>query len=69
VSDDRKQNVIFFGACIIAAVRLARETEIKTSPRVMARIGDSVAIARLVWQYLERDRPKTSQAAQWNQNT
>jgi hypothetical protein len=67
MSDERSQNVIFFGACIIAAVRLARETEIKTSPRVMARIGDSVAIARMVWQYLDRDKPQRQ--PRWNANT
>jgi hypothetical protein len=67
MSDERKQNVIFFGACIIAAVRLAREEKIITSPRVMARIGDSVAIARMVWQYLDRDKPQ--RLPQWNANT
>ena len=59
--DERKANVIFFGACIIAAVRLARE-EIRNTPRVVSRVGESVELARMILRYLERDRgnPRTT---------
>jgi hypothetical protein len=55
VADDRKLNVLFFGACIIAAVRLARE-EIRNTPRVMSRVGESVELARMIQLYLERNK-------------
>jgi hypothetical protein len=42
-------------------------TGVQTSP--LTRIGDLVALSRMVWQYLERDKPKTPQAAHWNHNT
>lgn len=49
---DRSRNLIYLGSCLIAAVRLAREEQIKPSPRVMSRIGDSVQLAKMVWGYL-----------------
>jgi hypothetical protein len=55
MSDDRKQNVLFFGACIIAAVRLARE-EIRNTPRVVSRVSESVELARMIQRYLGRDK-------------
>jgi hypothetical protein len=50
----RKRNVIYLGACLIAAVRLAREEEIKLMPRVISKIDDSIRLARMVWQHMMR---------------
>jgi hypothetical protein len=38
--------IIFPGACLIAAVRLAREGNWGNSPRVASRIGDAINLAR-----------------------
>jgi hypothetical protein len=38
--------IIFLGACLIAAVRLAREESWTNSPRVAARISDAIMMAR-----------------------
>jgi hypothetical protein len=62
VADDRKLNVLFFGACIIAAVRLARE-EIRNTPRVMGRVGEAVELARMILRYLDRDQPTAKSGA------
>jgi hypothetical protein len=42
--------LIYLGACLIAAVRLAKEEKWDNSPRVVARISDSVQMAYKVWQ-------------------
>jgi len=57
--DDHKQNVaILIAASIIAAVRLNKE-EIKNTPRVQARIADSIQLARMIWQRIAQDRKST----------
>jgi hypothetical protein len=50
----RERNVIYLGACLIAAVRLAREEEIKLVPRVICKIDDSIRLAEMVWNHLMR---------------
>jgi hypothetical protein len=49
--------IIYLGACLIAAVRLAREEKWDNSPRVASRIADSVELARKVWERIAREPP------------
>jgi hypothetical protein len=49
--------LIFLGACLIAAVRLAREEKWDNSPRVVSRIADSVHLAQRVFQRVKNDFP------------
>lgn len=49
--------LIFLGACLIAAVRLAREEKWDNSPRVVARISDSVHLAQRVYESVKRALP------------
>jgi hypothetical protein len=49
IGEDRAKNVIYLGACLIAAVRLAREEKLVCSPRVMNRIAESIQLARMIW--------------------
>jgi hypothetical protein len=56
-SEDAKmgatERIIYLGACLIAAVRLAREEKWDNSPRVASRISDSIQLA---YRVLERVR-------------
>ena len=46
---DRFASTLVIAASIIAAVRLAREEQVgRPSPRVVAAIGDAVALARMI---------------------
>ena len=45
--------VIFLGACLIAAVRLAREEKWDNSPRVATRIGDAINMARRIYDQMK----------------
>ena len=46
---DRFASTIVIGACIIAAIRLAREENIgRSSPKLYSAIGDSIALARAI---------------------
>ena len=46
---DRFASTIVIGACIIAAIRLAREENIgRSSPKLYSVIGDSIALARAI---------------------
>lgn len=49
--------LIYLGACLIAAVRLAREEKLDNSPRVIARISDSVQLAYRVWEKVRKEFP------------
>lgn len=49
--------LIYLGACLIAAVRLAREEKWDNSPRVVSRISDSVQLAQRIWDRLKREMP------------
>jgi hypothetical protein len=50
--------LIYLGACLIAAVRLAKEEKWDNSPRVVARISDAVQLAYKVWQRVNREFPE-----------
>jgi hypothetical protein len=49
--------IIYLGACLIAAVRLAREDKWDNSPRVAARIGDAINLARRIYDRMKSDFP------------
>ena len=55
VSDDpRQKNALLVAASLIAAVRTAREEEIKErSPRIICKVDDSVRLARMVLKRIE----------------
>jgi hypothetical protein len=46
--------IIYLGACLIAAVRLAREEDWGNSPRVVARISDS---AKRIYDRMKNEFP------------
>jgi hypothetical protein len=50
--------IIFLGACLIAAVRLAREENWDNTPRVAARIGDAINLARRIYDRIKSDFPQ-----------
>lgn len=50
--------LIYLGACLIAAVRLAREEHWDNSPRIVSRIGDSVFLAQKIWERVRREFPQ-----------
>jgi hypothetical protein len=54
MDDGRKQAVLVIAASIVAAIRLNKFKKIDRTPAVMSKIADSVQIARLVLQYVER---------------
>jgi hypothetical protein len=45
--------IIYLGACLIAAVRLAREEDWGNSPRVVSRIGDSINLAKRIYDRMK----------------
>jgi len=45
--------IIYLGACLIAAVRLAREEDWRNSPRVAARIGDAITMAKRIYDRMK----------------
>jgi hypothetical protein len=49
--------LIYLGACLIAAVRLAREEKWDNSPRVTSRISDAIELARRIYQRMKSDFP------------
>lgn len=49
--------IIYLGACLIAAVRLAREEKWDHSPRVAARIGDAINLARRIYDRMKTEFP------------
>ena len=51
----RENGALLIAASIVAAIRLRGEPIVR-SPKVMAAIADSVQLARLVLQELERNR-------------
>jgi hypothetical protein len=50
-------NVVAIGACIIAAIRLAREPELKHTPRVISQITDSVTLAHRIYRKVRDEFP------------
>ncbi len=52
---DRFASTLVIGACIIAAVRLARDENIsRPSPRLASVIGDCVGLARMILEKVLR---------------
>ena len=49
--------IIFLGACLIAAVRLAKEESWSPSPRVVSRIADSIQMAKRIYERMKGDYP------------
>jgi hypothetical protein len=47
--------IIYLGACLIAAVRLAREEKWDNSPRVVSSISDSIQLAQRIWERVKRE--------------
>jgi hypothetical protein len=60
VEDRRRGDRVFdfLGACLIAAVRLAREDKWDNSPRVAARIGDAINLARRIYGRMRAEFPQ-----------
>jgi hypothetical protein len=55
--DPRQKNALLIAASLIAAVRTAREEEIKpNSPRIVCKVDDSVRLAQMVLRRIERER-------------
>jgi len=51
--EDAPWKVIYLGACLIAAVRLAREEDWGNSPRVVSRISDSINMAKRIYDRMK----------------
>jgi len=51
--------IIYLGACLIAAVRLAREEDWRNSPRVVSRISDSINMAKRIYDRMKDEFPKS----------
>jgi hypothetical protein len=49
--------IIYLGACLIAAVRLAREENWNNSPRVVSRISDSILMAKRIYARMKDEFP------------
>lgn len=47
--------IIYLGACLIAAVRQAREERWDNSPRVVSRIADAIQLAKRIYERMQRD--------------
>jgi hypothetical protein len=47
--------IIYLGACLIAAVRLAREEDWCNSPRVVSRISDSIDMAKRIYDRMRAE--------------
>lgn len=42
--------IYYLGACLIAAIRLAREEQWDNSARVASRLADAISLARLIYE-------------------
>ena len=50
------KTAILVAAAIICAVRTAREEDIMpTSPRIVAKVADSIRLARMLWDRIVRN--------------
>jgi len=45
--------IIYLGACLIAAVRLAREEDWSNSPRIAYKIGDAINMAKRIYDRMK----------------
>jgi hypothetical protein len=52
--------IVYLGACLIAAVRLAREEKWDNSPRIASRIADAIELAKRIYRRMQSDFPTTS---------
>jgi hypothetical protein len=52
--EDRTKLALLISASLIAAVRTARE-EIKPSPKIISAVADSVRLARMVLEKVQRE--------------
>jgi hypothetical protein len=50
--------IIYLGACLIAAVRLAREEKWDNTPRVASRIWDAISLAHRIYDRMKEDFPR-----------
>jgi hypothetical protein len=50
--------IIYLGARMIAAVRLAREDNWSNSPRVVSRIADAISLARRIYERMKDEFPR-----------
>jgi hypothetical protein len=51
---DRFASTLVIAASIIAAVRLAREPEIRNTPRGVAAVSDSISLAQMILDRIAR---------------
>jgi len=51
--------IIYLGACLIAAVRLAREEDWGNSPRVVSRIADAIQLAKRIYDRMKEEFPRS----------
>jgi len=49
---------VFIGACVIAAIRLAREDKLFNTPKSVATISDSVALAKKIYEHAAGPHPQ-----------
>src|SRR5258707_1260050 len=45
--------IIYLGACLVGAVRLAREEDWRNSPRVVSRISDAISLAKRIYDRMK----------------
>ena len=60
--NDAPGKIIYLGACLIAAVRLAREERWDNSPRVVSRIADAIQLAKKIYGRMQSDFGRVSGA-------
>ena len=60
--NDAPGKIIYLGACLIAAVRLAREERWDNSPRVVSRIADAIQLAKKIYERMQSDFGRVSGA-------
>jgi len=49
---------VVIGACVIAAIRLAREDKLLNTPKSVATISDSVALAKKIYEHAAGAHPQ-----------
>jgi hypothetical protein len=57
---EHRERSFYLGACLIAAVRLAREDNWSNTPRVAARISDAITMARRIYDRMKIEYPSLS---------
>jgi hypothetical protein len=54
-ANNASAKLIYLGACLIAAVRLAREEKWDNSPRVTSRIADAITLAQRIYERMKHE--------------